>query len=615
MTAAAATQVSNFFGTVGASDFGWDAANKRVTYSGPAGEWSFRRHILHMATIAAEAGATDFLIGTEMVGMTSIRSARTVFPAVDQLISLLGQVRTILGSGPKVSYAADWSEYHSYRPQDGSNDIHFPLDPLWTDSRIDYVGIDNYLPISDWRVGTDHLDARQGWQTTYDLNYLRERMESGEDYDWFYASQAHRDSQTRTPILDGAFGEDWIYRQKDLRGWWGNQHRPRLSGVQQAATAWVAQGKKIVFTEFGCPAVNRGANQPNVFVDPKSSENSYPRYSLEVRDDLIQRAYLEATITYWSANNPASGVYSGRMLDLNLCSIWCWDARPFPDFPNAASFWGDAPNWETGHWLNGRLLKPTGLTGQSGEFRYTTSPRPVEYGGYTYEPVVVKPGKMRVEGNAAQNNLSIKLPRTNPLSEVFKSHRPAHPLTLTILQGHLTDGTGLFLPRWTGRIVGSKRKGEELELTGAPWTVALSRAGLRRNYQIGCPHVLYGEFCRASKAAATVVGTVTAVSGATITLAGGWEAHAKNKYITGFVEWDGYSGQIERRRIQGVSGNTLTLTGYVNDLVASETVSVILGCNQSVNDCRDLHNNIDNCGACPTIPTKNPMGSNTNNFY
>lgn len=67
-----------------------------------------------------------------------------------------------MGPTTKISYAADWSEYHSYRPNDGSNDILFPLDPLWANANINYVGIDNYLPMGDWRDG-DHLDRNAGY--------------------------------------------------------------------------------------------------------------------------------------------------------------------------------------------------------------------------------------------------------------------------------------------------------------------------------------------------------------------------------------------------------------------------------------------------------------------
>src|SRR5262245_1053057 len=35
--------------------------------------------------------------------------------------------------------------------------------------------------------------------------------------------------------------------------------------------------------------------------------------------------------------------------------LWTWDARPYPAFPSSTDAWSDAQNWETGHWLTGRL--------------------------------------------------------------------------------------------------------------------------------------------------------------------------------------------------------------------------------------------------------------------
>jgi len=109
--------------------------------------------------------------------------------------------------------------------------------------------------------------------------------------------------------------------------------------------------------ELGCPAIDKGANQPNVFVDPKSSESALPYFSNGERDDLIQRRFLEAHLNYWAdaAKNPASGVYSGRMVDADNIYVWTWDARPFPFFPSRSDIWGDAGNYRLGHWLNGRL--------------------------------------------------------------------------------------------------------------------------------------------------------------------------------------------------------------------------------------------------------------------
>ena len=111
----------------------------------------------------------------------------------------------------------------------------------------------------------------------------------------------------RTPITDGAASKPWVYRFKDLRAWWQSPHFNRPGGVESGlATAWVPQSKPIRFTELGCPAIDRGTNQPNVFFDPKSSESFTPYFSRGWRDDAIQRAYLEASYLHWggAANNP-----------------------------------------------------------------------------------------------------------------------------------------------------------------------------------------------------------------------------------------------------------------------------------------------------------------------
>src|SRR5690606_11262670 len=122
-------------------------------------------------------------------------------------------------------------------------------------------------------------------------------------------------------------------------------------------TAWVPQSKPIRFTELGCPAIDRGTNQPNVFFDPKSSESFTPYFSRGWRDDAIQRAYLEASYLHWGdpANNPISTVYGDRMVHVPDCAAWTWDARPYPFFPELTDVWSDGPNWRLGHWLTGRL--------------------------------------------------------------------------------------------------------------------------------------------------------------------------------------------------------------------------------------------------------------------
>ena len=514
-TAAATGQVNSFFGNAQISDF--TVSGETVTWTGGA-DWGYRRMILHYAHLCKAAGGVDaFLIGSELRGLTTIRDSATGFPAVTALKQLAADVRAILGPGTKISYAADWSEYFGHQPADGSGDALFHLDPLWADPAIDFVGIDNYLPLSDWRDGTDHLDAQAGWSSVRDLDYLKANIEGGEGYDWFYASDADRQAQVRTPISDGFYGEPWLFRPKDMRNWWQSVHHDRLGGMRfgffqnaadpasydpnpstvtitpttgsfgpftspalvasdgatwrgatpgyrslsvgervtitayvapgtsgdfalylalgagadhasyfgaiggwkstapgahtinatsqaevspglwkitldvtaglsgsagfrigprsatagedivvygvevlpygQSTTGWVPQSKPIRFTEFGCPAVDRGTNQPNVFYDPKSSESALPYFSRSWQDEAVQRSYVEATLGYWgdAARNPTSSVYAGPMIDITEAALWTWDARPYPDFPARSDVWSDAANWRLGHWMGGRL--------------------------------------------------------------------------------------------------------------------------------------------------------------------------------------------------------------------------------------------------------------------
>jgi hypothetical protein len=362
-TAAARTQVAAFFGAAAPAQF--SISGGQIGYSGPADDWGYRRFLLHYAKLAQAAGGVEaFLIGSELRGLTTIRDGADAFPAVEALCDLAADVRAMLGGSTKLSYGADWSEYFGHQPQDGSGSVFFHLDALWAHPAIDAVGIDNYMPLADWRDG-DHAGTNpDGAAGPHDPQALRAAIASGEGYDWFYASAAARRARVRSPITDGAHGKPWVFRYKDLWNWWANPHVDRPGGTEAAVpTAWVPKSKPFWFTELGCPACDKGPNQPNVFFDAKSSESALPHFSSGGRDDLAQTRFLEAHFGFWdpdapgfaAADNPISPLYGGRMVDLDRCYLWAWDARPFPAFPLAREVWGDGDNWLLGHWLNGRL--------------------------------------------------------------------------------------------------------------------------------------------------------------------------------------------------------------------------------------------------------------------
>lgn len=256
-------------------------------------------------------------------------------------------------------------------------------------------------------------------------------------------------------------------------------------------------------------------------------------------------------------------------------------------------------------------------------FGYTDAEQAIVEDGMVYMPVPISRTSINASGTLDKSTLTIRMPRNIEVSEEFRVWPPTQVMTLIIRQGHMSDSDSPreFLVCWSGKVLSVGREGDECVITGEPVSSSLRRPGLRRHYQLGCPHVLYSQgvgMCNASEAAATVSATVASVSGTSIVLNNGWNgAFAAAKFIEGMVKWANANGQIEARRILSVSGNTLSLGGLLRDLTVSATISVILGCNHrqgAGGDCSELHNNILNFGGCPWIPTKNPIGFR-NQFY
>ncbi|WP_232631666.1 baseplate multidomain protein megatron, partial [Methylobacterium sp. Leaf118] len=351
-------------GVAGSPDGSAAAADQVAAFfEGPQG---YRAMILHYADLAAGWAAAGsplagFVIGSEFASLTRVRGPDGRYPAVEQFQALAAAVRSRLGGGTALVYAADWTEYGAH-VRDGGAQLRFPLDPLFADPAIDAVGIDYYPPLSDWRDGPDHRDAGEA-PDLYDRAYLGHRLGAGEAFDWYYATPEDRAGQVRTPITDGAYGKPWIYRAKDLVAWWSNPHVERADGVETGPTMWTPCSKPIWLTEIGIPAVDRGTNGPNVFPDPKSAESAAPPFSRGTRDDLIQARGLGAILARFDpaapgfepAHNPVSPLYGGRMIAPETVFVWAWDARPFPAFPDFRAVWSDAGNWGLGHWITGRI--------------------------------------------------------------------------------------------------------------------------------------------------------------------------------------------------------------------------------------------------------------------
>jgi hypothetical protein len=253
-------------------------------------------------------------------------------------------------------------------------------------------------------------------------------------------------------------------------------------------------------------------------------------------------------------------------------------------------------------------------------YAYTDHTEELIVDGITYSPVPIQRSGIESNGTLDKSAIRINADIGTELAEIFRVYPPAYVVTLVIAQGHVGDVDEEFVVIWAGRVIAANRNKSELVLSAEPVSTSLRRPGLRRHYQYGCPHQLYGPKCQANKAAATVSSTVDSIAGATVTLDAGWEgAFSPAKFLGGMLEWTTDEGSIDRRTILRVSGDTLSLSGIPQGLAATDAVDVVLGCNHKAyaedgGDCQPLHDNIVNYGGFRWIPTKNPIGT-FNNYY
>jgi hypothetical protein len=251
-------------------------------------------------------------------------------------------------------------------------------------------------------------------------------------------------------------------------------------------------------------------------------------------------------------------------------------------------------------------------------FAYTSGEQEFLLDGIYYTPIPIQRGKFTASGTLDKTQLEVSVPSNTDIADLFRTYPPGQVVTMLIRQGHANDPDMDFPVIWSGRVVQCERKDSVATLTGEPINTSLRRAGLRRNYQLSCPHVLYGAQCRASKIAATTTTEVINMTGTRVTLQDGWSgAIDPVKYVGGMIEWSAPAGLERRTILRVVDLKTLLLSGPTTGISPGMNIDVILGCNHQMGvepqpdgDCLTLHNNIHNFGGQPWIPTSNPINTN-----
>ena len=251
--------------------------------------------------------------------------------------------------------------------------------------------------------------------------------------------------------------------------------------------------------------------------------------------------------------------------------------------------------------------------GPSDYYAFTDGERVISEGGIDYDPVPIDRGRLRADGGRERRDLTITVSALSPIPNMFLIYPPDYAISVIIRATHLNDPAGEFVPVWAGRVSNVKWDADngKVDLVCRPLAAASRQGGLRRHWQIGCPHVLFGGQCLANEVAATISTTAIGVQTNKVTVAGGWNTSPVIKYLGGKVSWQ-IGANTTRRSILRIEADerTLVLSGPTTGMQVGDSLDVSLGCNRTMDDCLVLHDNIHNFGGDPWIPLVNPVNTN-----
>lgn len=250
--------------------------------------------------------------------------------------------------------------------------------------------------------------------------------------------------------------------------------------------------------------------------------------------------------------------------------------------------------------------------GSAGYFAYTNNERPVTknipgFGAITFEAVPIKRDAFKSNGKSEAANMNIRTASSTNLSAMFLPYPPPQTVGVVIYSAHHDDPDEQLMLIWTGKVLSAAHERNEFIMTCDNNIVSMGRLGLRRNYQYGCPFVLYGSLCRASKEDATVKAIVISTTGGLVLSSNWFGGRDPRDFAGGYISWRSKIG-TEYRTINSVtSAGVISYVGPLRNIEIGTEVTVTLGCNHQRDHCKNLHNNINNFGGQPWIPLTNPV--------
>lgn len=228
----------------------------------------------------------------------------------------------------------------------------------------------------------------------------------------------------------------------------------------------------------------------------------------------------------------------------------------------------------------------------------------------TYSPLVVSRTNIVGSGDISRGTLELDVERGADFLELFRVSPPSSTVMLTVKRLHRTDAALEVIVLWSGRILNVSWSSSSARLNCESIRSSVQQFGLRRQFQLQCPHVLYGPNCKVSKALHLIESTLNAMSSSQMTISA-LISYPTNYFAGGYVEWT-HNGlaAIERRTITSSQNGTgiIEVVGVPIGVAVGDTVRVYPGCDHTLgsNGCTRFANTA-NYGGFPHTPSKNPF--------
>lgn len=247
-------------------------------------------------------------------------------------------------------------------------------------------------------------------------------------------------------------------------------------------------------------------------------------------------------------------------------------------------------------------------------WRFTSADRDFTIDGNTYTALAIGDDGIKQSGSAAVDQLSITMPYTSKIPQMFVGSPPSDPIYCVIR--HANEGeTDSFLV-WAGIVGMVTRAASQGDAGSITATVVcntigatMDRTGLRLAWARSCVHDLYGFECKADPTLHYTTGVITALNGAIVIASAFTAPPSGGSFIGGFVEWIDADGHAERLGLIGFSqpDGAVRVLGTTDKLTVGQSILAFIGCDRQRATCKDVFNNAPNHGGHAYMPDTNPF--------